>query len=563
MKLLLLFLFLITFFSDSFADSNAINKAQSEAVDKIFTDWDNTHSPGSGLGIFKEGEIIYSRGYGMANLEYDIPNNSQSVFRIGSTSKQFTAASIILLVEKEKLSLDDTLDKFFPDFPDYAKQITVAHLLHHTSGIRDYLTLSFLKGLQDDDFFTDKDVMSWLINQSELNFKPGEEFVYSNSGYWLLGQIVNQVAEMSMADFAMKEIFKPLGMTQTHFHNDHTQIVKNRASGYAPINETEFQISMTTLDMIGDGGIFTSIDDIKKWDDAYYKSNVLSRDFWRLMTQQGKLNNDEIIDYASGLFISDYKGLKTVSHGGAFVGFRAELLRFPEQKFSVAIFANRGDASPSTMANMVADVFLSDKYIMDKKPKANKEVPSKSNQEDIQYSYEQMVGMYELSPGMTIKFTILKEKLHAFQSWNNKEYHVVNESKNTYLIDGVDDIKFTFTELKENATEKVVVDQQGQVSELNRIQELDLSSINLDDFVGTFYSSELDVHYKIVLTDEILKLKINNNEPDEFVVVNENALNYQGTLLQFSRENNLITGFLLDAGRVKNLKFTKTQSSTK
>ncbi|MBL4569275.1 MAG: beta-lactamase family protein [Flavobacteriaceae bacterium] len=324
---------------------------ESQAIDSIFAQFNKADVPGCALGIIKDGKLIYAKGYGMANMEYQIPNDANSVFRIGSTSKQFTAACIVLLAEKGKLKLDNKLDQYFPDFPKYANSISIRNLLNHTSGIRDYLTISYLKGLGDDDYYKDNDIMNWLVNQSDLNFKPGEEYLYSNSGYWLLGQIVEKVSGKNMADFAQKEIFEPLGMNNTHFHNDHTQIVKNRASGYVPNGKDNYKISMTTLDMIGDGGIFTTINDIKKWDDAYYSSNVLKKEFWNVMTQQGVLNNGEVISYASGLGIGKYKGLKTIRHGGAFVGFRADLLRFPEQRLSIAIFANRGDASPSRMAN--------------------------------------------------------------------------------------------------------------------------------------------------------------------------------------------------------------------
>ena len=182
-----------------------------QAIDQIFAEWDNSSTPGCALGIIQDGQLIYAKGYGLANMEYDISNSASTVFRIASTSKQFTAACIILLVEQGKLSLKSTLKELFPSFPDYAKNITIKHLLNHTSGIRDYLMISYLKGLEDDDFYTDDDVMKWLVNQQDLNFKPGDEFLYSNSGYWLLGQIVNKVAGMNMADFAEQEIFKTAG----------------------------------------------------------------------------------------------------------------------------------------------------------------------------------------------------------------------------------------------------------------------------------------------------------------------------------------------------------------
>ena len=177
----------------------------SKPIDKIFTEWDKEGIPGCALGIMKDGQLIYTKGYGLANLEYTIHNSANSVFRIASTSKQFTAACIVLLAEKGKLSLDNNLNQFFPEFPDYAKKIKIRHLLNHTSGIRDYLTISALKNLDENDYYKDKDVMKWLINQRELNFNPGDEFLYSNSGYWLLGQIVNKVAGMNMADFAKKK----------------------------------------------------------------------------------------------------------------------------------------------------------------------------------------------------------------------------------------------------------------------------------------------------------------------------------------------------------------------
>jgi CubicO group peptidase (beta-lactamase class C family) len=555
MKLINLAVFLTLLPCALFADVNALSTDQGQAIDKIFAEWDKDQTPGCSLGVIKEGKLVYARGYGMANLEYDIKNDSKSVFRIGSTSKQFTAASVVLLAEKGQLSLDDSLTKFFPDFPEYAKKITVRHLLNHTSGIRDYLTLSYLKGLTDDDFYTDKDVMAWLVNQTELNFDPGEEFLYSNSGYWLLGQIVKQVAKMSMADFAMKEIFIPLEMNSTHFHNDHTQIVKNRASGYEPKDKNGFQISMTTLDMIGDGGIFTSIEDIKKWDDAYYHSKVLSKKFWEMMTLQGKLNNNEELDYASGLFIQNHKGLKTISHGGAFVGFRAEILRFPEQKLSIAIFANRADASPTSMAYKVADVFLSNQYIVDNKDEKQQQHGSNSTVDE--FSIEQLMGTYELSPGVDFIVSVGKQKPHVKQLWNNKEYDLIKLENNTYHIEDAPEIKFSFKNLKGNFTQNVSIDQAGRITETNRKEEIDLSGIKLEDYVGDFYSKELDVTYKNYLEAGKLNSRIRNKDAVELIPSDKDLFSSQGMLIKFSRDNEKVNGFVLDAGRVKNLNFVK------
>ena len=543
---LLLFLFTICSFGQI---------KENQAIDRIFTEWNKTDVPGCALGIIKEGKLIYAKGYGMANMEYDIPNSASSVFRIGSTSKQFTAASIVLLAEKDKLSLDDNLKSLFPDFPDYAKKITIRHLLNHTSGIRDYLQISYLKGLGDDDYYTDDNIMKWLINQTDLNFSPGEEYLYSNSGYWLLGQIVKKVAGMNMAEFAMKEIFEPLEMNSTHFHNDHTQIVKNRASGYVPDNNENFKISMTTLDMIGDGGIFTTINDIKKWDDDYYETAVLSKELWNVMTQQGVLNNGEVIDYASGLMISKYKGLKTVRHGGAFVGFRAEILRFPEQKLSIAIFANRGDANPSRMANQVADILLKDKLI-DNIDKKDKKVRFDVTEDEFQLS--QLIGNYEIQPGVVARLSIKNDSLNVLQTWDKSTYNILKVSGNTFQISGNENLSFSFSNLKDGFTQTLKVLQVDSETIAARKKEIDNSGINLKDYVGSYYSNELDVNYNFEIENEFLFFRIENTSSTiECIISDLDQFSTETGLVRFQRKDGLISGFELDSGRVKNLKFKK------
>lgn len=527
---------------------------ESQAIDSIFAEWNKADVPGCALGIVENGKLIYAKGYGMANLEYNIPNSASSVFRIGSTSKQFTAACIILLAEEGKLSIDDNLKKIFPDFPDYAQNITVRHLLNHTSGIRDYLQLANIKGLGNDDFYTDDDVMNWLVNQSDLNFAPGDEFLYSNSGYWLLGQIVNKVSGMNMADFAKKEIFDPLKMNNTHFHNDHTQIVKNRASGYGPNGEDSFKIDMTTLDMIGDGGIFTTINDIKKWDDAYYNSTVLSKAFWQEMTKQGVLNNGKVIEYASGLIIGEYKGLKTIRHGGAMAGFRAELLRFPEEHLSIAILANRGDAGPSRKANQVADVLLAKK--IDEKYKIPKiETPKE------EFLLYQLVGKYKLKHmlGLIVSISIKNDSLNVLQSWDKKSYNLVRTSGNTFQIPGKEGISITFSNLMEGHTQRLsVVLPNGKEKKAERINEFDISSVDLNDYSGSYYSKELDVTYNFAVENGILMVRIGNkHSTTDCTIIGIDQLVTELGLVRFLRTDNVISGFVLDSGRVKNLKFKK------
>ena len=534
---------------------------ESQAIDSIFSEWNKTDVPGCALGIIKDGALIYSKGYGLANMEYDIPNSGSAVFRIGSTSKQFTAACIVLLAEQGKLSLDNNLKSLFPDFPSYAEKITIRQLLNHTSGIRDYLMISYLKGLSDDDYYTDGDVMNWLTNQSDLNFNPGEEFLYSNSGYWLLGQIVKKVSGKNMADFAHEEIFGPLAMNNTHFHNDHTQIVKNRASGYVPSGNDGYKISMTTLDMIGDGGIFTTINDIKKWDDSYYNSDVLSKRFWDMMTQQGILNSGEVIDYASGLDIGEYKGLKTIRHGGAFVGFRAELLRFPEQRLSIAIFANRGDASPSRMANQVADLLLKENFTnvgvenQDQKDvKKDEFVHLKTNE------LENFSGHYwNNTSSLARKVYVKNDTLRYFRSETN-ESKLVPISKNEFKMINVQAdvlVKFEVNELGENTMSFIA--NGGKPSISIKYMPNVYTKDELLQLSGRYYSSELDVYYSLKPESDLLMLYINDSKKSSLSPIMKNLFsNDDYGIFQFNNDDEgRLSSFRLAAGRVKNLNFEK------
>lgn len=526
-------------------------------IDKIFSEWNKPDAPGCALGVIKDGKLIYSRGYGVANFEYNIPISDSSVFRIGSTSKQFTAACIILLARQGKLDLDNTLDKYYPDFPDYAKKITIRHLLHHTSGIRDYLMVSLLKGIRDDDYYTDKELMSWMINQSDLNFDPGEEHLYSNTGYWLLGQIVNKAAGMSMAEYAKKEIFQPLGMTNTHFHDDHTLIVKNRAIGYTQGDNDDYKIYTTTLDIIGDGGIFTTVRDVKKWDDAFYNSKVLNKEFWDMMTKGGKLNNGDTIDYACGLLVTEYKGLKEIRHGGAFVGYRAEIVRFPEQHLSVVVLANREDADPTRKAHKVVDVLLKDKLNVDKKTIDTEESEPIVEENTTVYDLSQLVGSYEIQPGLQMNMSIKEDSLHVLQQWNGSEYNIARTVGNTYQIPDVSSLSFTFSDLQEGQTQSLKIIQNGEATVCKRKNEVDKTLIKTADYIGDYYSKELDVTYHVTAKGEGLLVSIKDNEPMELELYDKDQYTSMVGLFRFQRVGEKLTGFQLDAGRVKNLKFAK------
>jgi len=286
-------------------------------VDEIFAEWDRTDSPGCALGVIRDGDFIYRRGYGMANLELSIALSSESVFYIGSTSKQFVAASIMLAVEQGHLSLDDDIRKYVPEIPDYGKTITVRHLLHHTSGLRDYLTLWVLAGENIEDIHSADDVLRMIARQKALNFQPGDEYLYSNSGYFLLSVILERATGQSLRDFARENIFQPLGMTHTHFHDDYTHIVKNRAMGHLRRSDGSIALNMSNFSQVGSGGLYTSVDDLLFWDRNFYDNRLGKGGLIDAMLVRGVLSSGDTLSYAAALQIGEYRGLRTVAHGGA------------------------------------------------------------------------------------------------------------------------------------------------------------------------------------------------------------------------------------------------------
>lgn len=329
-------------------------------VDAVFAAYDD-QTPGCALGVIRDGEFIYRRGYGLANLEHSVPISAETVFRIASVSKQFTAMIVLLLEQDGLLSLDDAVGRWIPQLRDFGDRVTLRQLVHHTSGVRDYLTLMALAGYREADYYAAPDLMAMLARQRDLNFRPGAEFLYSNSGYFLLGEVVQRATGKSLAGVAEERLFAPLGMGETHFHDDPERLVPNRASGYAAADDG-FTISMTNLPIVGDGGVFTTVNDLLAWDRNYY-DNHLGSGAPELITrwlQPGTLDSGEPIAYSAGITDSTYRGLQLVSHSGGFVGFRANILRFPEQRFTIIVLCNTSTANPSALGRSVADVLIAD-----------------------------------------------------------------------------------------------------------------------------------------------------------------------------------------------------------
>ena len=331
-------------------------------VDRLFQEWNHPRSPGCALGIIRDGRLVYQRGYGIQSIKTGAPLSTKSVFYAASVSKQFAAASIMLAARDGLLSLDDDVRRWIPELPANQPKITIRHLLHHVSGIRDYLTMWDVMGLLNG-VHSDQDLIGLLSRQRHLNFDPGTEFSYNNSGYVLLSYIIRQATGKSLREFARERIFGPLGMRNSDFHDDRTarQDPRTFAIGYNRTKTGGLKPGLlTNFDKVGDGGLYTTVEDLARWDQNFYSQRVGGDGFVAQLTTRGILANGDTINYAGALVVDDYNGLRTVEHSGTFMGYRNDFLRFPDQRFSVICLCNLGTIDPSGLARQVADLYLAD-----------------------------------------------------------------------------------------------------------------------------------------------------------------------------------------------------------
>ncbi len=311
-------------------------------VDALFAKWNSLDTPGAAVAVIKDGIVVYRKGFGCAQLEYGVPITPSTVFHVASVSKQFTAMAITMLEAAGKLSADDNIRKYLPEMADFGVPITIRHLLNHTSGLRDQWDLLILSGWRMDDVITQAQILDRLRRQKELNFAPGSRYLYSNSGFTLLAEIVSRVSGKPFTDWTRETIFQPLGMTSTHFHLDHTEIVRDRAYSYDGDPEHGFHALPLNYANVGATSLFTTVEDMANWLRNFEDKRVGGPAVLDKMETKGVLNDGTEIGYARGLEIGVYKGLKTIGHSGGDAGFRSQVIYFPGERFGVAVFSNLG-----------------------------------------------------------------------------------------------------------------------------------------------------------------------------------------------------------------------------
>lgn len=517
-------------------------------VDSIFSRFDSTHSPGCALAVVQGDRIVYQRGYGMANLEHGVPITPQSIFHVASISKQFAAAAVILLAQEGKLSLDDEVRKHVPEIPDFGQRITIRHLLHHTSGLRDQWSLLSLAGWRADDPKTEADILDLIARQKDLNFPPGEEHLYSNTGYTLVAVIVKRVTGKSLRQFADERIFAPLGMTHTHFHDDHTMIVPNRTSAYVP-RGNGYAISIPVFDNHGATSLFTTVEDLAKWNRNFDEPRVGGRSLLDELYRQGVLTSGEVLPYAGGVVKGTYNGLETLGHSGADAGYRADFLRFPEQGHAFITLCNLGTTNPGNLNRQVASIYLGSKMTRAAQP----EPPAAA-----------AVDPAELQKYAGVYFDARTESLRRASIQGGK---LVWGARGTGAMIPLGKGRFRLVdqpvtvEFRREGNEFVLEERIDHARPLVLKRVADAPArVSLTQYEGTYYSPELDVSWIIGSRDGKLIIKRRRFEDITLEPVFADAFQGPG-LVRFTRNAaGRIDGMLLGAGRVRHLRFERRGS---
>lgn len=535
----------------------------SPKADSILSEWDSPLKPGVSVAVVYNGEVLYKRAVGMANLEYDIPNTPSTIFNIASVSKQFTAFSILLLQEKGKLSLDDNIKKYLPEIPDFGYPITLRHLITHTSGLRDQSHLLWLKGLRPDDVITNEHILSLISKQQELNFIPGEEYLYCNTGFTLLAEVVARVSGQTFAEFTYDQIFFPLQMLSSSFYDDHGKIIKNSAYSYYT-DDGVYKKRVLSSANVGPTNLLSTIDDLSLWTMNFNQQKIGSIHIFNEMKALAVLNNGETFGAGMGLFTNDYHGIVEYEHGGADAGFRAQLSMFPSQNFSVIVLSNNSNVNARKIAYKVTDLYLHDLY-----DEPNTALPEK-NRKYIEVSPKELapfVGHYwNKNHGFTRNIYLKNDTLMHFRTANNESW-LAPITKNTFkVMDVPPDVMVQF---QNNDGQIIMVEtvNNGEHKVLEAYSPKVYTKEDWLNYEGLYYNQELETFYLIEWNKEDkLIVKHNRMGRIELSEVKHNFFlgnkGYFGSVEFLRDENENITGFRVSNGRVRNLLFEK-QHTTK
>ncbi len=522
-----------------------------DQVDAIFADWDSVETPGCAVGVARNGLTLLSEAWGMANLEWGIPNTPRTIFENGSVSKQFTAAAVVLLAMEGRLSLQDDIRMYIPEVPDYGSTITITHLMNHTSGLRDWGSVAGISGWgRSYRTHTHDHVLDIVSRQSALNFEPGHEYSYSNTGYNLLAILVERVSGMPFREFSRTRVFEPVGMLDTQWRDDYTRIVPGRSTAYSRQGDG-FVINQPIENVHGNGGLLTTIPDLLRWNESF-ANELFGAEFVQTMYENGVLNDGRRIDYARGVNNGTSQGVPSITHTGATSGYRAYLGRFPDHGLSVAVLCNVANVNPGGLGSQVADIYLGGIMAAATPPEATATPTEAELQRWVGLWVEDQTGI----PGaITLRDGALhrgNERLIPIASSNTSaSFHMAASGQQLELsLNG------------DQGTGRVTEEGQ-EVDTYRRVEPVTpdaLTAADLEDYAGTYWSEDAETELVLTVEGNVLTLTRRPGQRLPTRAVYPDAFTSPLGGLVFSRDGSgQVTSFGLNEARVYNMRFERVR----
>jgi len=540
--------------------SAQLSKEEIQKIDSLFISWNQPNHPGGSVGIMKEGKTIFSRAYGLASLEYLVPNTPDTRYNIASVSKQFTCMGIVLLQFQGKLSLDDDVRNHLPELPAFEAPITIRHLIHHTSGMRSLHALLGMAGWRGDDSRTNEDLFRFVKNQKDLNFKPGEEYLYCNTGYMLMADIIEKITEEKFAAWMHDNVFEPLGMINTYVEDDYTRVVPANATSYYRSARQRFSRSVEYWGYVGSGNIHSTTNDLLVWLTNFYHPQTGWEDAFQMMQTQGVLNNGDTLDYAFGTNINKYKGEQRISHGGSIGGYRSMVQAFPDHELNIAILTNFSSSNVGSKLNKISDVLL--KLEADAEPELIR-AGSISSKHISSSALEGFCGHYWNEKGRYARKIYMKDDTLRYFRPESSESKLLPLGENTFqMVNVAFEIKVSFEILpnKQKVMMVQVDDDDPILSESFDPPEITTELVN--SYTGRYYSPELDTHYSLYVQGDSLLIGNHSRHGDfKINIMREDDLSGESgafSEIKVKRDKKKrILGLLVSNGRVRDLWFEK------
>ncbi|MDF1698832.1 MAG: serine hydrolase [Saprospiraceae bacterium] len=483
---------------------NSSSAQRTNEVDALFEHYKTRDTPGIAVSVIKDGKVIYEKGFGMANLEYEIPIKKNTKFHVASLAKQFTAFMILKLEDEGLLSIDDDVRTYIPELPDYGHTITLRHLLTHSSGLRGQWRLLEMAGWRLDDVIKTEQIFKLLKNQKELNFTPGDRFMYCNSGFTLLAIVVERLTGTSFANYAKQTIFDPLQMGDSFFYDDHEEIMRNRAYSYKKVDQ-QLKKSNLNFATVGPTSLFTTVEDMSKWAINFKKMTVGNKAIFQSMNQKAKKNDGSVVSYAKGQFVREYKGHKMIYHSGSDAGYRSYFARFPDLGYQFILFAN------ASYINAYDEIFkVIDYYLEDTSPENKSATPPNEEfvyDEDIfihltTAELKKFEGVYyDREAKHYREIEIENDSLfYKREDGTGTKLHPVGKS-NFKMVGTAYDISINF---KKNDFEEPIL--EFRIPDIMWLWLIKVKKVNISDYLGIYYNDELGAQYELVEKDEELFL---------------------------------------------------------